>query len=687
MEPTRTEFLFLDGPLPKAVFYTLTFLSLGIMAWQILGSARHWMRGSKIDWRPNYLAGVAKYVLAQRKVMGSRPKEGAPLHLFIFYGFLSLLLATTLLAISTYGPLVGLPHFHKGGYYLAYETIFDALGLLYVAGIVWALRRRYRDSRELGQPIPDPATGKLSRAANPATTTWQDFAVLYLLLALGISGYLLEAARISANPQPWDGASFVGYGLAQILPKLTPTGYQVIWWQHMVWVWLFFATLPQMRLKHIVVATLAAAGTAERPMGRLPETSPAKLETGEPIGAAAATDLSRWHLLTLDACMSCGRCTEVCPAHNVGKSLNPKQVVQDSHRALRTGIPLADAISEDALWACTTCNACVEACPVLIRHVDIIVESRRHLVEAGRLTGSAVLPLKQAAGTGSAWGQNPAEREQWMAGLGIPLAREGTPFDILFWVGCAGATDPAAIRTTRAFAQLMQKAGVAFACLGQEESCTGDPMRRIGDEAAFLHQQGINAQAFQKYGVRRVVTACPHCLNTLKNEYEQRGERPLEVLHHTELLSQLVTEGRLKSANPAQGQVTYHDPCYLARVNNVSDAPRSLVGQKSDLDSDIPLLLREITTEQAHAQILAEPGNRGRKTLCCGAGGGRMWMEEEPSQRPSERRAGELLATGATTIAVGCPFCRIMLDAGIKQVTDEPINLVDLAELLHEANR
>lgn len=686
MEPTRSEFLFLDNPLAKAVFYVLTFASLGVMAWQILGSARLWMRGKKINWRPRYLAGFAKYVLAQRKVMGSRPREGAPLHLLIFYGFLSLFLATTLLAVSTYGPLIGILHFHKGSYYLAYETVFDALGLLFVFGIVWALRRRYRLAKEFGQPIPDPVTGKLSRSANPLTTTWQDFAVLYLLLILGVSGYVLEAARISANPQPWDAASFVGFGLSKILPPLSPDGYRFIWWQHMVWVWLFFATLPQMRLKHIVVATLAAAGSPEKAMGQLPLLAAASLESGEPVGAAQATDLSRWHLLTLDACMSCGRCTEVCPAHNVGKSLNPKQVVQDSHRALRTGVPLAEAVSEESLWACTTCNACVEACPVLIRHVDIIVETRRHLVSEGRLTGSATLPLKQVAGTGSAWGQNAPEREQWMTGMNIPLARDGAPFDVLFWVGCAGATDPAAIRTTQAFAKLMLKAGVRFACLGQEETCTGDPMRRIGDEAAFQAQGNLNVAAFQKYGVTKVVTACPHCLNTLKNEYPEFGLQGLEVMHHTELLGALVAEGRLKSATPAQGLVAYHDPCYLARVNNVSDAPRSLVGQKSNLDSELPLLLREMTTEQAHAQILAEPERHGRKTLCCGAGGGRMWMEEEPNQRPANRRAEELLATGATTIAVGCPFCRIMLDAGVKQVTDDSVNLVDLAELMQEAN-
>ena len=685
MNPTRSEFLFIDGPFQKALFYILTFTSIAIMIWQVVGQSRHWMKGKKLTWRPDYIRGILTYVVAQRKVMGSRPKEGAPLHLHIFYGFLSLFLATTLLAISTYGPIIGIPHFHEGNYYLIYEATFDALGLLFIAGIIWALRRRYRLSREHGQPIPDPETGKLSRSKNPITTTWADFAVLYLLLILGLSGYLLEAARISANPQPWDHYSFVGYGIAQLFPNLTPQGYRIIWWQHMVWVWLFFTTLPQMRIKHIIFATLTAAGNPEKPMGQLPSVTPAALESGDPIGAAVPQDYSRWHLMSLDACMSCGRCTEVCPAYNSGKILNPKQIVQDTHRALRTGNGIPASVSEEALWACTTCNACVEACPVLIRHVDLIVDARRNLVSEGQLTGTATIPLKQIAGTGSAWGQAAPEREQWMSGLNIPLARDEKPFEYLFWVGCAGATDPAAIRTTKAFAKLLQKAGVSFACLGQEETCTGDPARRIGDEATFQYQGNTNVAAFKKYGVKKVVTACPHCLNTLKNEYPELGLADLEVFHHTQLLADLVEEGRLKSATPLAGSVTYHDPCYLARVNNISDAPRKLVNENSNLDSSMPLLLRQITDDN-ETTVLAEPENKGKKTLCCGAGGGRMWMEEEPNQRPGNRRAEELLATGAKTVAVSCPFCRIMLDASIKQVSKEDISLVDLAELLQDAN-
>lgn len=666
----------MDGTPAKAIFYVLTFLSIGVMFWQIFGRAKYWMKGQKLTWKPHYVKGILTYVLGQRKVMGSRPRSGAPMHLFIFYGFLGLLLATTLLALASYAPLLGLENWHRGNYYLAYEAIFDTFGILFLVGVSWAFVRRYRLSKQLGEPTPDPQSGKLARSSNPITTEWKDFAVLALLFILGFGGFLLEAARIAADPKPWDHFSYVGFAMAQFLPRLSPEGYKAIWWGHMVFVWVFFMALPQMRLKHILVATLTASGTGEHPMGRLPNSG------GEVAGAAFATDYSRWHLMSLDACMSCGRCTEVCPAYGSGKELNPKQVVQDIHRALTTSKPVAEVVTEEALWQCTTCNACVEACPVLIRHVDLIVDARRNLVGEGKLSGTTTVMLRQVGATQSAWGQDSHAREDWMSGLGIPLCRNKVEFDYLFWVGCAGATDPGAVKTTKAFAKLLQKAGVKFACLGKEEACTGDAARRVGDEATFDHQLQSNQTVFERYGVKKIVTCCPHCLNTFRNEYGIDDR--VEVLHHTELLDQLVQQGKLKRATPQAGSLTYHDPCYLARVNNISDAPRRLVGENARLDSNTPLMLQ---AKQANSDVLAEPIHKGKKTLCCGAGGGRMWMEEEPDKRPSTKRTEELLATGAKTVAVSCPFCRIMLDASIKQISEDDIKLVDMAEVLQEANQ
>lgn len=623
----------------KVVFYLLALISTAALIYGLFGRSRFWMRGKPIDWKPDYLKNVVQYVLLQKKVRSSRPKTGAPMHLMIFYGFLSLFVATTLLGLATYSPV----NWHRGGYYLAYEMTFDLLGLLLIVGVVWAMARRW--GFRLRQMAHD----------------WRDSAALVLLGLLGFGGYLLEAARMATDPQPFDNSAPIGYALSKLLPQpLSAEAYIGIWWSHALIFFAFWASLPHLRLKHIVLAIFSSAGKPDRPMGHLEPISMEEVEKTGQIGVTKAEEFSRWHLLSLDACMGCGRCTEVCPAWNVGKVLNPQKVVADIAGALRTDTPVAEAVSEEVLWQCTTCNACVEACPVLIRHVDLIVDSRRNLVAEGKLAGGPAVMLRQTGSTANAWGAPANTREDWMKDLNVPLAREGAEFDVLFWVGCAGATDPGAMKTTRAVAQLLDKAGVKYACLGQEEMCTGDAARRVGDEFLFQEMAAQNIETFKRYGVKKIVTPCPHCFSTLANEYGD-FDGHYEVQHHTQLLADLVAQGKLKQA---EGQAVFHDPCYLGRVNDESDAPRALL-RKEDL---------------------LEPTHQRQKTRCCGAGGGRMWFEEPSDQRPGNKRAEELLATGAKTVAVGCPFCRIMLDASIKQVTDEEIRLVDLAEMLQAAN-
>jgi len=700
--PTREEFLHIGSG--KYVFYFLIYLSLGIMLWQILQRMRVWQQGKPIGWGGEmrsgwqywlpsgpaikaWLSNIGIYILAQRKVRTSRRKSGAPMHLLLFYGFLSMLLATTLLAINTYGPL----QFHQGNYYLSYEFVFDCLGLLFVVGCFWALFRRIKLEHTNPSPLKeaDPAQKakqSVDKRRKPISSAWTDYATLTLFLLIGLSGYWLEASRLSnyefnGVAHDWDRFSIVGYGLSRLQGAVSDGFYVFVWWFHAALIMVFFATLPRMRIRHIVMAILSASGKSEEPWGRLRTITMEEVEQTEKVGASHTKDYSRWHLMSLDACMECGRCTEVCPAWKVGKVLNPKQVVQDLRGAMVSGEAIAPAVSEEALWACTTCNACVEACPVLIRHVDLIVDARRNLVSEGSLAGSGATMLRQVASTGHAWGQPASEREKWMEGLEIPLCRDGVEFEFLFWVGCAGATDAGAVKTTKATAELLKKAGVKFACLGREEACTGDPARRVGEEFLYQDKAAQNISMFERYGVKKVVTACPHCFNTLKNEYGSFGAQ-LEVYHHSQLLSTLVSKGQLLAAKPNKGEVAYHDPCYLARVNNESDAPRALIGGETGLNETA-----HVPENDSRSGMLAEPRSYARKTLCCGAGGGRMWMEEPPNMRPANRRTEELLETGAKTVAVGCPFCRIMLGDSLKQARpDEEIRLVDLAEMLQEAN-
>ncbi len=705
MTPTRPEFLHLSQ-VEKVIFYVLVFASLAFAAWQIVQRVKIWHQGKPLVenekgwryWVPSlaqlrgWFGRVHTYVIAQKKVKSSRKKSGAPMHLLIFYGFLSLFMATTLLAVATYSPLLGLPNFHKGTYYLYYELAFDVLGLMFVIGVIWAMVRRLRLSNQLGdaglksEDQVQAAKQAVDNRRRPISGASSDILVLGLLLMIGLTGYVLEAARIGNTPTPSDQWSVIGNLISPVFNGISASGYKFMWWFHMVWVLIFFAVIPRLRIRHIIMAIASASGAPERAMGHLVPISMEEVEKTGQIGASTAADFSRWHLMSLDACMECGRCTEVCPAWNVGKVLNPKQVVQDIRGAMADGSNIAAAISEEALWQCTTCNACAEACPVLIRHVDLIVDTRRNLVAEGKLSGPTAVMLRQTGSTGNAWGTPRTSREDWMKGLEIPLCRDGQPFDFLFWVGCAGATDPGAIKTTKAVAELLTKAGVNFACLGQEEACTGDPARRVGDEFTFQEKAMENLSAFEKYGVKKVVTACPHCFNSLKNEYENpTGDpntgRKMDVYHHTQLLQNLIQGGKLK---PASGAGTvFHDPCYLGRVNDEADAPRALLGEKTNYNGRSPDGLGSLI-RPSH---LVEPEFYASKTRCCGAGGGRLWMEEPNDQRPGNKRAKELLATGAKTVALGCPFCRIMLDASIKQETDEEIKLVDLAEMLQEANR
>lgn len=650
MEPTRQEFLGISGP-GQVLFYALAFLSLAILAYQVWRRSLEWRKGRAITWtaRPSLerLRALWRDILLQRKVRQSRGTYAAPMHILLFFGFCGLIVATTLVAINHWAP-EGLK-FHKGPYYLVFETTFDVVGVLFLIGLSMAILRRYGKR---------PAS-----LGNEASDFW----LLFSLLLITITGFLNEGLRIAYRPEAWDAYTPIGYAIAGVFARppatsgsVIPAAYVVCWWVHAGLVFAFLATLPMTRFRHTLYAIFSIYYQPLRPRGELRTITMEEVEKTEKVGAVVATDYDFWQLASADACMECGRCTDVCPAHLVGKSLNPKEIVQGVRLALRSGASLAETLTEVALWDCTTCNACVRECPVNIRHVDLIVDARRALVAEGKLSGPAATTLRQVASTSSAWGAQGTDREAWMEGLDMPLVRNGVEYDVLLWVGCAGAVDKGAQRTNRALVELFRRAGVKFACLGNDEACTGDPARRIGEEFLFQQMAEANVATLNAAKVKTVVAACPHCFNTIKNEYPA-FEGKYEVMHHSEFLAQLIREGKIQP--PKSGEkVAWHDPCYLARVNGVVAAPRAALGRN-----------------------IVEPEAAGERTLCCGAGGGRMWMEEPASQRPGVRRAEQLLATGARRIAVACPFCRIMVGDSLKAIDPESdISIVDLAEILVE---
>jgi Fe-S oxidoreductase len=390
-------------------------------------------------------------------------------------------------------------------------------------------------------------------------------------------------------------------------------------------------------------------------------------ETGE-IGVSRLDQFTRQQLMSLDACMECGRCEEACPATASGKPLSPKQLVVDLRAAMDGDLSRnvhGDVIAPETLWSCTMCQACVQECPVLIGQVDLISDMRRHLVGESQIAGPPAKAMANIGKQGNPHGRPAGARLDWADGLNVPTVTENPDFEYLLWVGCAAAFDPRAQRIARSLVQLMQQANVNFAVLGREERCTGDPARRLGDEFLFQEMARTNVTQLQARQVKKIVTPCPHCLNSLKHEYPQFGGR-FEVKHHTQFLSELVRDERLSIRIQDRDDITLHDPCYLARGDGETEAPRALL-------------------RAASGKSVREMPRHGPKTFCCGAGGGRMWFDEPVAQRVSHLRAREASATGAKTLATACPFCvNMMSDAVEGSQSTQDLKVMDVAEILWE---
>jgi Fe-S oxidoreductase len=445
---------------------------------------------------------------------------------------------------------------------------------------------------------------------------------------------------------------------------------------HVATILTFLAYLPHSKHLHILTAAVNVWFGRTGAPGRL-EPLRFEAEEGESeedlrFGAGTSADLTWKQVLDTFSCTECGRCQDACPAWATGKALSPKllimglrdQVLADSAAGSVQRPPLVpNAVTDEVVWDCVTCGACVQACPVSIEHVDHIVDLRRNLVMVDSSFPTEAEPmLRDVERASNPWGKPQSARADWGASLGVRVLEPGDPPpDYLYWVGCAASFDDRAQRTAESTAKLLRAAGVDFAILGGRESCTGDPARRIGNEYVFQAFAEQNVSTLNEAGVTKIVANCPHCFNTLANEYPDFGGR-YEVVHHSELLAELVREGRLSPGPAGPGAITYHDSCYLARHNDVLASPRELVaavGQPVEMERS------------------------GKQTFCCGAGGAHMWMEER-GKPINENRVREAASTGADTLAVACPFCTVMLDDGV-QSTGDQLRVVDVAVLLAEA--
>jgi len=440
------------------------------------------------------------------------------------------------------------------------------------------------------------------------------------------------------------------------------------------------AIIPYTRYLHII-ASIFNGILRNQPRTVL---KPIDLETAETFGTATIDQLTWKQNLDLYSCVVCGNCQELCPAYESGKKLNPKKVIQDLKKHLlkvgpelvaakasgeaapdNPNVPLAEnVILLDEIWACTTCGACDEVCPVWVDHIDKIVDLRRNLVmEQASMPETAEGALRSIEDRGHPWRGTTLSRTDWAEGLDIKVLADDQDVDILFWVGCTEALEERSTKVAQSVAKLLKAAGINFGILGTEESCCGEPARRLGNEYLFQMQAEKNIEILKNYGVKRIVTACPHGYNILKNEYPQFGGN-FEVIHHTELIAQLIKEDKLKLNKGLNEIVTYHDACYLGRYNNIYQPPRQIIKAVPGLD-------------------MVEMERNKRRAFCCGGGGGHMWLEEQEGNRINEMRTEQALETGVQTVITACPLCLQMFEDGIKaKAAEEQLKVMDIAELL-----
>ena len=687
---TREVFGNIPGPL-KLAFYSA--IPLLIIWGTVLFSYRvqNWQRGApdnRATTRENakrrfgdFRSGV------YMKTLLREPAAGV-MHSLIYFPFLILLAVTTVLEVNHQAP-PALKFLH-GDVYRAYTLVGDIAGVLFLTGVVWAILRRYGPSRYRPYRIR-------------TKTRPEHAAALFVFLAIGVTGFGAEAFRITAQAgadghaveaETW---SIIGYPLAQAITDSSlaarASGWHQAWWiAHVVSFMAFLALLPITMLRHMFTSPLNMyLRDRDRPKGAM-RPIPNLMETElESFGVSTIEEFTWKQLLDTDSCTMCGRCTSVCPAHATGKPLDPREIVLKTGEVMAaTGSTVVsppigvdpditvsansmfERVTGEELWACTSCRACDEICPVNIEILDKILDMRRYLsLMESDFPSELGAAYRSIENSGNPWGLSQSERADWVGDLdGVDVIDGGDPVEAeyLYWVGCAGSFDDKNKKVSRAMAKLLRRAGVSFTILGPSEMCTGDPARRTGNEYIFQMMAMQNVETLNEMGVRKIITQCPHCFNTLANEYPELGGH-YEVVHHSQLLEWLIDEGRLDVTDTRLDErIVYHDSCYLGRHNDVYQTPRRVIGSLGGVE-------------------VVEAERQGTKGMCCGAGGGRMWMEEQTGKNINVERSQELLATGATRIATACPFCFVMIDDGVKGegVEESEVKVGDIALHVLEA--
>jgi Fe-S oxidoreductase/nitrate reductase gamma subunit len=671
---TRTVYWSPSGELAEALHrttYIWLALALAVMGWGIWKRVKIWRMGhpeAVFDKPVERALRLLKGTLGQAKVLRARrmrdPKPrsyfAAWMHGLIFYGFMALVFATTIVALKEYG-IVDIYH---GSFYAFVVIVSELGGLALTVGLGMGVFRRSTRKDEFKHAL--------------------DYTILYVLLfVLCLQGFLIEGFRLSVDVSAQDRSlSFVGQLFALLFPANMEAStqnnvYAGLWYFHMLTTMAFIAAIPYTRAMHIVTASLNLYTQRLEPNVVLPKIDFENPEA-EFFGPRSVMDFSWKDMLSFDSCTECRRCTDICPANAVGKALDPRQVIlklrdsmlveaqlpSDKRNAEENYLYESGQITNEEIWACTNCGGCVNECPVGIDQLRSIMQLRRYqtlsLGEVPPTAGKAIENIKQHK---NPWGVSHDDRFKWAEGLDVPVLTGDSPeVEYLYYVGCAGSYDAGNQKVARSVVKILKSCGVDFAVLGKAEQCNGEPVKRLGDEYSFSEIARSNVEQLNALKFKKIVTHCPHCFNTIKNDFKEYGGH-YEVMHHSQLLSALHRDGRLKMPGEVKKEVTFHDPCFLGRHNGEYEAPRQL------LEGIAGLRLHEM--EYARQQ-----------SSCCGMGGGNMWYESKGGDKPVVmQRLEHVAATGAQTLVTGCSFCMINFKGAFKNLeATQNLEIMDLAE-------
>jgi len=667
-----------EGPL-----FALTAVALAIFAYGVYQRWQLWTALGKAEMRSDSRGERIKLLLANGLLQIKTFRDLYPgvMHGLIFFGFFVLIFGAAFDATEFHiAEPLGVP-FLTGKFYLVFSFLMELFGLFVLVGVLLAMNRRYLTR-------PD----RLGYQGKPDNTP-DDAVVLLLIGGIIVTGFIIEALRIHVTNPPWEIWSFGGYALAKTFAGMdhdtARTSHKLMWWFHTFLSLGFIAYIPYSRLLHIITTPANQFMASLKPAGHLEPIR--DFEEAESFGAGQLEDFTWKQIFDSDACTRCGRCQDGCPAYLSGKALSPKKMVQDVKTYWLERAPVAakakkaakgagegavpdipapektltgEVVDLHELWACTNCMYCMEHCPSAIEHVPKIVNMRQYkvLTEAD-FAPELQLTYRNMENNSNPWGVGAHLRADWAKDMGIKTLAEDADVEYLFYVGCSGSFDDRGKKVSMAFARILQTAGVRFGILGTEEGCCGDSAMRGGNEYLSQSLMQANIEVMNGYGVKKIICTCPHGYNTLKKDYPHFGGN-YEVYHHTEIIANLIAAGKITLKKPVEGLHTYHDSCFLGRYNNLYDPPRTAL-------SAVP------------GMKLAEMDRQLDKSFCCGAGGGRMWMEEHDGERINNMRTDQAIATQARTVAVACPFCLTMMTDGMKaRAVEETMFTADVAEIV-----